>query len=329
MKKFKLKVKFLFYSIGGYFLYHKLINRNRLTVLMFHRVLPPEESTRLAALEEWSISDRIFEKLMEFCKKLYNVVSLEQVYEAKLSGKKLPPNALLITFDDGWRDNYTYALPILVKHELTAAIFIASSAVNKRLPFWQEKITSACKLKSDLLCEIVNEFRLDSSVNDTTTLIHRLKLVENSEKKARITEICEEYIPQDRQFLSRSEIVELVSHNIAIGSHGATHEPLAHLDSQQQKYEIKSSAIHLASITRKPIISMSFPHGSYNSQIVKMCNQEGYCLMFDSTAKINRKLTSVISRLHVAEHAICYNGEFSRMKASDALFIRSTRKEQS
>jgi peptidoglycan/xylan/chitin deacetylase (PgdA/CDA1 family) len=72
-----------------------------------------------------------FEAQMTYLQdKGYHSISLEQLYQAKYKGGPLPEKPIVISFDDGYVDNYTTALPILTKHGFTATIFIVTSYIN-------------------------------------------------------------------------------------------------------------------------------------------------------------------------------------------------------
>lgn len=106
-------------------------------ILMYHSVNP-------LALPENRIAVSVdnFERQMHFLKKHhYNVLTLERLADLIKHKKKIPPRTLSITFDDGYKDNYTYAFPILKKYNLPATIFIIVNEVGRqqgdRLS-WQE-----------------------------------------------------------------------------------------------------------------------------------------------------------------------------------------------
>jgi len=92
-------------------------------VLMYHHILP--ETGFLAA----SISQ--FEEQMRFlARNGFTSISLNQLYAYKTARVRLPPKSLVITFDDGWRDNAVYAYPILKKYGLIATIFIVTEWIE-------------------------------------------------------------------------------------------------------------------------------------------------------------------------------------------------------
>ena len=110
MKDFSKK---LLYASGLLGLYHRLRNAGSLTVVMFHRTLSPEDPRWRTCDPDYTLSTAYLSQSLAFFKRHYNVVSLQQVLEARRTGAALPARALLITFDDGWSDNADYALPEL------------------------------------------------------------------------------------------------------------------------------------------------------------------------------------------------------------------------
>jgi peptidoglycan/xylan/chitin deacetylase (PgdA/CDA1 family) len=88
-------------------------------VLMYHAITPlARPNNRL------EITPVAFERQMRFLKKhKYNVIPLEKLAELIREKKKIPPRSLAITLDDGYRDNFTYAFPILKKYNLPATVF--------------------------------------------------------------------------------------------------------------------------------------------------------------------------------------------------------------
>lgn len=105
-----------------------LISRNYvLPVLMYHSVNP-----QAAAGNRLAVSVKTFERQMRFLEKHhYNVIPLEAVAGFLKDKRKVPPKTVAITFDDGYKDNYRYAFPILKKYNLCATIFIIIDEVDR------------------------------------------------------------------------------------------------------------------------------------------------------------------------------------------------------
>ncbi len=98
--------------------------RRKLFILIYHRVLDEPDEMR-----PWEVDKDRFTWQMELIAKYFNVLTFTEAIE-KMDKGELPPRAMCITFDDGYADNYTNALPILLKNKLSAIFFIASGYLD-------------------------------------------------------------------------------------------------------------------------------------------------------------------------------------------------------
>ena len=96
-------------------------------IVMYHSVIPgADPNNRLA------VTPQAFERQMRFLKAFgYNVVSLEKIAELIKNKKKIPPRTVALTFDDGYKNIYTYAFPVLKKYRLPATAFIIVKEVGR------------------------------------------------------------------------------------------------------------------------------------------------------------------------------------------------------
>jgi peptidoglycan/xylan/chitin deacetylase (PgdA/CDA1 family) len=98
-----------------------------LPIAMYHSVQPvvPKDNRLI-------VSVKTFSRQMQFLKeKKYTVLSLEQAAALISQGKKLPARAIVLTFDDGYIDNYLYAFPILKKYGIPATVFLIAGDIGK------------------------------------------------------------------------------------------------------------------------------------------------------------------------------------------------------
>ena len=115
-----------------------LLSRNRVTILIFHRVLPTQDPI----FPDEPDAAR-FDQMMGWITSWFNVISLDSAVNAIKAGK-IPPRTAVITFDDGYADNHDIALPILQKHGLTATFFIATSFIDGGR-MWNDDIIEAVR----------------------------------------------------------------------------------------------------------------------------------------------------------------------------------------
>lgn len=108
----------------------------RLTVLAYHRIVDHRASGFVGFVGNVSASPAEFAEQMEWAARRFSAVTLDDVADAVTRGTPLPNRALLITFDDGYRDNLEMATPILERCGLPAASFLATDLVGGGVPWW-------------------------------------------------------------------------------------------------------------------------------------------------------------------------------------------------
>lgn len=111
-------------------------------VLLYHRVNPEHEPFLVEAVHPDD-----FEQQIVFLKRHYALLDLGELWR-RVQERTLPPNAVAITFDDGYVDNHRYALPVLRKHGVPATLFLVSDAASDGEPLWFDKVLYAFKRTS-------------------------------------------------------------------------------------------------------------------------------------------------------------------------------------
>ena len=106
-------LKAALYHAGLVSLLGRRASRDALTIVMFHRVLPPSDARSQSADPDYTVDLAIFESFLDFLGRHFHPVSLAQVEAAAAGGAPLPPHAMLVTFDDGWEDTARHAAPAL------------------------------------------------------------------------------------------------------------------------------------------------------------------------------------------------------------------------
>jgi peptidoglycan/xylan/chitin deacetylase (PgdA/CDA1 family) len=118
-----------------------------LTVLTYHRVAEPS-SPDLFDEGVVDVRPEQLERQLAFVKRWFSPVGIDELLWHVRRGTALPRNCVLVTFDDGYRDNFDRALPILLRHGVPATFFIATDYVDRRIPFWWDVVTRVFKLSS-------------------------------------------------------------------------------------------------------------------------------------------------------------------------------------
>ena len=109
------------------------LHAGRLVVLTFHRVRPGGEAPHQRAMRALDVAVPDFRRLLAWMRARYEPLAL-----GDWLGRETPPArpAFAVTFDDGWADNYEHAFPVLRELGVPATVFLATGAVEDRVPFW-------------------------------------------------------------------------------------------------------------------------------------------------------------------------------------------------
>lgn len=132
-------IRTLAWRSGALGLRHRLRAGATLTVAMFHRVVAPGSAAARHADPTYTLPAPLFAEVLGFARRHWRVVGLAEVLAARQGGTPLPPRALLLTFDDGWRDTLEVALPLLRAAGLPATVFVATDALAEPEPWWWQE----------------------------------------------------------------------------------------------------------------------------------------------------------------------------------------------
>lgn len=320
------RFKAVAYRSGLLGLWHRLRNRRNLTVVMFHRVLPTDDPRYPGADPEWTLRTDSFARCLEFFQRHYNVVSAEAVFAALRGERRLPPNSLLITFDDGWADTAEYAQPLLDRYRLPSLVFVAGGAVDQTQPFWEEEVFGFLVTQPDACTGLAQALArcgmapLEAALPPGYTVdeksiravIAELGRRPRAEALALAAELRTHGgttgdIPA---MMDARQLRALATGGHAIGGHGMTHQPLTRVpDLMQELRAAQESVAGMLGIQR--IDSMSLPHGAGSDAVLEDCRAAGYRFLFDSRAHLNRLAAAPggtpigpVGRIHISEREI-------------------------
>lgn len=292
-----------------------------LLVLTYHRVSNEADND-----DPLKVSKGCFDKQIKYLKNNYTIVSGSDLYEAIESGNQLPDNACLITFDDGWRDNYTRAFPILKKHAVPALIFISTNFISSNKIFWHEKIQYILRVAPIICKENTLEFMVDKWPDEIIAQIYRIISRSNKKRSHGINVLISELkmfdpvqisnliveleknisspIEEDRLMLTWEEILEMSENNIEFGSHTQNHVILTQVKKEEVYKELEGSRNILEKKIGKRVSFLSYPNGNYDDYVLDVTRLTGYLSAFTCVSGINESLNEVyeIKRKHIREN---------------------------
>jgi peptidoglycan/xylan/chitin deacetylase (PgdA/CDA1 family) len=119
----------------------RLSKKPTLLILTYHRILPMDDPTRAAEQPSMVTSPQALDKHIRLVKKLgAEPIHLNDWLERNKQGQTLPKLAVAFTFDDGWRDNYQHAHPLLKAQNAPATIFLVTRMIDTDKTFWPEQV---------------------------------------------------------------------------------------------------------------------------------------------------------------------------------------------
>lgn len=275
--------------------------KNRSLVLMYHRVVTEEERNNCLSQDGIIVTAETFEKQMRFLNEQFQLLSLKEFTECIENGKSYSRNSCLVTFDDGWRDNYRNAYPILTHYRIPAVIFLATDFVGSKKPFWQEKITeliyrlrTAVKDENDLMQladkDIESLVRCDQrNLREGLSSYITLLKKKSKEERERIVEHLSQLVKvsaqgttEEKVFMSWDEIRDMAAHGITFASHGKSHVILTRLPRTEVEREAKDSRSAIEEELAMPVAAFSYPNGDYSEDVIDVVRNNGYKVAFST-----------------------------------------------
>lgn len=269
--------------------------RQRLTVLCYHRVAPlqPDDVLYRANL---SATPAMFARQLDFLARNFHVIDLATLQHALRTGQPLPPRAALITFDDGYIDNYTIAVPLLRARNLPAVVFVVPDFIDhQRLPWWD--VCSAVVLRTaKTSAELPGLGLVDLStdqqrVDVCDSLVQRLKRMDPPARTELLgaLQAALEVESQDQAgplFMAWDQLRELSGQRIACQSHTQTHPILAQITAEAALHELASSRQRIEAEIQQPVTALAYPNGTpidYTAQTIEIARTAGYQAAFTTS----------------------------------------------
>ncbi|MFN0185768.1 MAG: hypothetical protein ACKVQR_18300 [Aquabacterium sp.] len=295
-------IKKLLYATGVLGAYHRWRNRYTLTVVMFHRVLEPQDPRWMSCDPDYTLRADHFSACLGFLARHYNVVSVEQVLAARRGQATLPRCALLITFDDGWADNVMYALPRMAAHALPGLIFVVADAVDRDAAFFQERIVAAFRLGRLEAARLRQVLRLHvdelpalrgEGLDEIRSLVKVVEDMPQARRERLLQDLGAALSDGCRQMVTHTELGQLADGGIAIGVHGKTHVPLTQATDLDAELTGARQSLAARRPEAAPPETLSFPHGRFTAEVAERARLAGFELLFNSVPAINPTRHSV------------------------------------
>lgn len=287
-------------------LFNKLTNNKGLIVLLYHRVA--DEKKHNGSMPEMCVSPWMFEEQMAYLSRNYSCIGLSEWLDVgwEKDGIRYKKPRVLVTFDDGWKDNFQNAFPVLKKHGVPALIFLTSGYVGTKKEFWPDRLVRYVEMIfrkykgsegmrrsiESIKRTLMNSgkgpigIRMPLERADCHRVlkpsIEALKWLPEEEVEVLIRELGEEAGPNGDEYKNSGAIlgwdeVQLMSkEGVEFGSHTRNHVLLDRVSREEMVREIKESKSDIEKAIDKKVRGFAYPNGNYNRHVLKATRFAGY-----------------------------------------------------
>lgn len=258
-----------------------------------------------------------FRQQIEFFKNYFNVVTMEQVIDAVEGKSELPEKALLLTFDDGYIDNYTFALPVLEEYGVQGSFFIPGKTfathqlldvnkihyilasaniyelvedVKKEMDYYRGKEYDFAQTD-----ELFNEYAVANrfDVKETifvkrilqTILPEKLRNIISSNLFEKYVGVSEEQLAYEL-YMNEEQIRTMKRHGMFIGFHGYNHYWLGNLSPEQMREDVDLALEALDEFIDRKHWVANFPYGNYNLDVIEYIKIKGACIGLTTDVRV-------------------------------------------
>ncbi|MFO0893148.1 MAG: polysaccharide deacetylase family protein [Isosphaeraceae bacterium] len=270
-----------------------------------------------------------FEADVAFAAERLRPVSYPEVEHRRLGHGKLPPRAVLFTFDDGFAECFDVIRPILLEHGVKGTFFITSSFVNDRSLFFETKVSLAVAAveqltdgeaaerlgllgRLDPIRRATAERRLsNATIRTPLSMAHRELILGllafDQTEEAEIERACEglgvdidAYARGRRLYLTCEQIRQLAADGFTIGGHGLAHRPLQQMHPTEIEQEIVRSCEFVREVSGQSTVPFAFPYsgeGIDRRLLGEIRERHPFLGMIFDTQSLRRELPFIVDRV--------------------------------
>lgn len=276
---------------------------SKLYIIMYHYTRDLQHS-RYPEIK--GMDTEVFEKQLIFIKNNFSVVNMEDVIDALNGMKKLPERSILLTFDDGYIDNFTVAFPLLKKYHMQGSFFIPGKTFHEHVLLDVNKIhfilasAPVEKIKNDLFA-LLDQHREGYTDLPSNTQLYSEYAIANRFDAADVVfvkRILQTAIPEQLRsefasilfekyvgvseyefsyelYLNRDQIRCMREDGMFIGLHGYDHYWLGNLSQEKMKLDIDKALKVMSEFIDHNKWVMNYPYGNYNENVIEYCRSKG------------------------------------------------------
>lgn len=328
---------------GKYLFLNRVVKMRHLhdpIVLCYHSVVPDEiaeDPLQYGCL----VSESEFADQMSLLAQTTTPISLSQFQEWFYHGNSLPLNPVLVTFDDGYRNNLHHAVPILLQYGIPATFFLTAAHIGQNRLLWPTEVYRAILYWPSSKVPMPDGSYFTVASNEMQKRValagwvrEFCKSLSEDAKSQYLVRLRErafpELTPDDAEmfgFLSWDEVIKMQTLGFDLGSHTVDHCVLTRVDGVRLRHELQSSKDHIEQVLQRSCASLAYPNGGLedcSAEVFSAAEDAGYKLGFTTKPGACTRQNSAL-----ALNRICIPGKLSRLGFESRIsglhgFLKST-----
>lgn len=271
--------------------------RDRAVVLTYHRVLPKSLRKETFSHDAIIVAPEVFARHVAALNRHFSCLDVVEFSQRLLRHDFSGPARCLITFDDAWRDNHTYAFDILKRLNTPAVVFVPTDYIGSGKLFWQERLGhlmhNACLHNQVKATEALRKYGLEDipmlrPEERTKAIKSSIRSIKDkdyqdierlmAELEVSIGEARGDFGPD--KYLTVEQMQEMQRSGIRFESHGCSHRVLTRLDRHEVQRELNDSRRWLAETIGGEPVAFAYPNGDHDTEVAESCARSGYQVAF-------------------------------------------------
>lgn len=298
---FKNLLAGLLYSTGILAFLVRRKFRDRAVVLTYHRVLPQSALRETYSHPAIIVAPELFARHIAALNRHFTCLGLDEFNDRLMRRDFAGTPYCLITFDDAWRDNHTYAFELLKRARTPAVIFVPTDFIGSGKLFWQERlghiVDRVCTRLPGTATQILKNYGWDhlpglpqaQRMAAIRSAIRDIKHKDYAEIERIIADLetalgesVHDYGPDD--YLSVAQMREMTAHGISFQSHACSHRILTRLSAQEVERELTASRQWLRENLNIEPSALAYPNGDHSPEVQQLAAKAGYQTAFTTVS---------------------------------------------
>jgi len=279
------------------FLLWRQLHRNHITIFFAHGVTDSRLPSSWSPLRGQLAADYL-DRGLTVLARYYRFLSLDQAIEMLAGRQPMQPHGMVLTFDDGYRNNFSHALPILRRHGVPAVFYIATGHIDRREPFWYDRLDYALQhLTREQAISFCGQLFLfypgnEHSLHATFAALRATIKADHRDYRETMKDVdtiaqtlennagCRlaDCFEQDHytSVMSWDEVRRASREGITIGSHTVDHVLLDRLSPPAAMEQLTGSKQRIETQTGMECRHLCYPNGNWNESVANLTRGCGY-----------------------------------------------------